>query len=102
MSAESLTGSELLLLESRQSIERGRDQQHDGGRDQACRVADQGEPLDQAHDSIDSSAHVICFEAANEAVEDFRGWADAEEERDFDEDEDEGGDAVRWVVSRGV
>ena len=92
--AQRLTRRKLLLLKPRERIESRSDQQHDRSRDQARRVADQGKPLDQAHNAIDGGAHVIRLEAADEAVEGFGGRAYAQEERDFDEDEDEGGDAV--------
>lgn len=94
LATKRLTSGEFLLLEPSQRVESGRNEQHDSGSDQARRVADQREPLDHAHSRVDSGAHVVCFEAADEAVEGFRGRADAQEERDFDEDEDESGDAV--------
>lgn len=50
--------------------------------------------MDHTHDGVDGGAHVVRLEAADESVEGFGGWADAQEERDFDEDEDEGRDAV--------
>ena len=94
LSTKSLTRSKLLLLQPRQRVKRCREQQHDGSGDQACRVADERQPLDQTHDAVDARAHVVRLEAADEAVEAFGSWADAQEERDFDEDEDESGDAV--------
>lgn len=50
--------------------------------------------MNHTHDGVDGGTHVIRLEAADEAVEGFGGRAYAQEERDFDEDEDEGGDAV--------
>jgi hypothetical protein len=75
LSTESLTRSELLLLQTRQRVERRGDQQHHSSRNQARRITNQGEPLDDAHDTVDSGAHVIRLEAADEAVEGFRSWA---------------------------
>jgi hypothetical protein len=89
-----LTRRKLLLLQPRERIESRSDQQHDRSRDQARGVADDGEELDDAHDEVDGGAHVVCLEAADEGVEVLRGGADAQQKRDFDEDEDEGGDAV--------
>ena len=94
LSAKRLTRSKFLLLQPSQRVERRSDQQHDCRSNQARRVANQGQPLDHAHDSIDAGAHVVCFEAADKAVEDFGGRTDAQEEGDFNEDEDEAGNAV--------
>ena len=55
-------------------------------------LGSQTEPLHQAHDTVDASAHVVCREAANEGVEGWGGWADSEEEGDFDEDEGQAGE----------
>lgn len=95
MAAQSLTRRELLLLQASKRIECRGNQQHDSGCDQTCRVADEREPLDYAHCGVDGGAHVVGFEAADEGVEFLGGRADAQEEGDFDEDEDEAGDAVR-------
>ena len=92
--AQRLTRRKLLLLQPRERIKRRGDQQYDRGRDQARRVPDDGEELDDAHDEVDGGAHVVCLEASDEGVEVLRGRADAQQERDFDEDEDEGGDAA--------
>jgi hypothetical protein len=81
-----LTRRKLLLLEPRERIESRSNKQHNRSRDQARRVADQREELDDAHGEVDGGAHVICLEAADEGVEVLGGWADAEEEGDFDED----------------
>ena len=74
--SQRLTGSELLLLEASEGVEQGGDQQHDGAGDQARSIADERKPLHQAHDAVDGGAHVVCLEAADEAVEVFRGRAD--------------------------
>ena len=54
--------------------------------------------MHKRHDAVHASAHVVCSEAADEDVEFFGGGADAEEEGDFDEYEDEAGDAVGMFV----
>jgi hypothetical protein len=97
--AQRLTRRKLLLLQPRERIKGRGNQKHDRSRDQARRVADDGEELDDAHDEIDGGAHVVCLEAADEGVEVLGCRADAQQERDFDEDEDEGGDAVRKEIS---
>lgn len=53
--------------------------------------------MDDAHGQIDSSAHVVGLEFADECVKRGRGRADAQEERDFDEENDEGADPGRVI-----
>ena len=50
---------------------------------------DQAQPLDQAHDSVDDSAHVIRRESSNEVVKGWGSWANAKEYRYFHEYEGE-------------
>ena len=49
----------------------------------------QAEPLDQAHDSVDDSTHVVCRESSNEVVKGWGSWANAKEYRYFHEYEGE-------------
>ena len=78
-----------------QQVKDGREQQEDGGGDQAGgRRQDQAEPLHQAHDAVHGGAHVVGAEAAHELVELGRGRADAQQEGDLEEDEDQAGDPV--------
>ena len=49
--------------------------------------------MDDGEDEVDGGAHVVCFEAADEAVEAGGGGTDAEEEWDFDEEDYEAGDS---------
>lgn len=86
LSAQRLTRGKLLLLQPRQSVERSSDKQHDRRRDQARGVADQRQPLHHAHDGVDGGAHIVGLEAADEGVEFLGRRADAQQERDFDED----------------
>lgn len=101
LAAQSLTRRKLLLFQTSKRIECRGNQQHNSGCDQTCRVADERKPLDYAHCGVDGGAHVVGFEAADEGVEFLGGRADAQEEGDFDEDEDEAGDAV-WGRSAGL
>lgn len=48
-------------------------------------ILDDAQPLDQAHDPVNSCAHVVRSETADEGVEGWGRWADAEEKRYFDE-----------------
>lgn len=93
LSTQRLTALKRLSLKSRQRIENRRNQQKNRRSDQTRRVSNQAQPLNQAHDSVDRRAHVVRLEASDEGVEGRGGRADAQEEGDFDEDEDEGGDA---------
>ncbi len=60
----------------------------------------QRQPLDERHDAVDSGAHVVGFEAADEGVEAGGGGADAQEEGDFYEEDYEGGDAGARALAR--
>lgn len=95
MSAERLAADEALPSDTRKRVEHCSNKQKDCGGDQTCCIGDQAKPLDDAHDEVYGSAHVVRLEAADEAIKCGRGRADAEEQGDFDEDEDECADAVR-------
>jgi len=95
-----LAAHKLLMLQARKRIERRSQQQKHSHRNQPTRIYEKREPLREAHDKVYTSAHVVCCEAADEAVKAGRGRADAQEEWDFDEEDDEGGNSV--VVKRSV
>ena len=50
--------------------------------------------MDDGEHEVDGGAHVVGLEAADEGVEAGRGRADAQQERDLDEEDDEAGDAA--------
>ena len=81
------------MLQSRQRIERCRDHQHHGRCDQATAGHNYAQPLNHRHDSVDGGPHVIRGEAPDEGIEFGRGRAYSQEQRDFNKDEDEAGDA---------
>lgn len=88
---------ELLALEARQCIEDGCDQQEDSRNDQASGLRPDADPLYDAHYEVYGGAHVVGAEFADEGVKFGRGWADAEEERYLDEDDNEGTDSVLLI-----
>jgi hypothetical protein len=92
MATQRLAALERLTLDASQRIEQGGDKEHDRGRNQTGGIYRNANELYDTHDTIDCRAHVIGFEFADEGVEFGRGWADAEEEWNFDEDDDEGAD----------
>lgn len=97
MATQRLASLERLALETSERIEEGGNKEHDSGRNQTGSIYRNANKLNNTHDSIDSGAHVIGLEFADEGVEFGRGWADAEEERDFNEDDDEGADEAYYA-----
>lgn len=63
-----LAAHETLSLESGDEIAGCRKQQHDRCGDQARRIDDDAEPLDQAHGAVDTCAHVVGGESSDERV----------------------------------
>lgn len=90
LASQCLAALELLALESSKRIEDSSDQQKDCRNNQACCHGYDADPLYCTHGEIDSGAHVVRTEFANEGIELGGGWADAEEEGYLDEDDDEG------------
>ena len=98
MSTECLATHERLSPDTRQRVADRRNQQEYCSRDQGGVFRDHGQPLDDGHDEVDGSAHVVGLEAADEAIECGGGWADSEEKGDLDEEDYEGGDAIVLLV----
>ncbi len=96
LSAQRLTAYKFLLFQSCERVARPRKSQHDRRGNQAARADDDAEPLYQGHGAVDSSAHVIRREAADENVELGGRGTDSQQERDFDEYEDERGAAAQF------
>lgn len=90
---------ERLALESSQGIKNGSNQEEDSCDNQASCLGPDADPLYSAHDEVDGGAHVVGAEFADEGVELRGGRADAEEERDFDEDDNKGAYSVQRVSS---
>lgn len=97
MSAQSLAALERLALETSKRVEDGSEGQEDGADDQAGRLRPDANPLYSAQHGVEPSAHVIRLNLADEGIE-LRGrWADAEEQRNLDEDDEEGRHSVDVV-----
>lgn len=56
--------------------------------------------MDDRHDEVDRSAHVVRLKAADESIEVLRGRADAEEKGYLDEDDNEGADTMAVSMAR--
>lgn len=93
MPTQCLAPYKTLSLNPSQQIEECRKQQEHRRSHQARRAEDEAEPLDHAQNAVERRAHVVCLKAADEGVELGGRRADAQEERDLDEDDDEGGDS---------
>jgi hypothetical protein len=89
LSTQCLAALELLPLEASKRIEDGSNQQKYSGNNQAGCLGPDADPLHCAHYKVDGGAHVVGSEFADEGIEFGRSRADAQEERDFDEDDDE-------------
>ena len=98
LSTERLTAHKLLLFQPRQRVARSCEKQHNRCSNQAAGINYDAQPLNQGHDTIDSGAHVVRGEAADEGVELCRCRADSQEERDFDENEDQRGATARSML----
>jgi hypothetical protein len=69
LSAECLAALKSLALETRQCVEDGSNQQHNGCSDQAGRVGYEAEPLDEAHYKVYAGAHVVGAKFTDKGVE---------------------------------
>lgn len=92
--AERLGADELLVLDSGQEVAQRGGSQDDGFRDEGRGPRDDAEPLDESHDAVRGGAHVVGRDFAHVAIESARSRADAQQQRDLDEDDDEGRRAV--------
>jgi len=87
MASKCLAPGEVLALKCSNEVEDGGDHKNDGCRDQTCCMENDAEPLDSAHNAIDSCAHIIRGESSDKLIKGGRGRADSKQERDFNEDE---------------
>jgi hypothetical protein len=86
------------VLEGSHEVAEGRRGEEDGGGDEARGARDDGQPLHDGHDAVGARAHVVTRDLADGGVKGGRGRADAQQQRDLDEEDDKGRDAV--VCSR--
>lgn len=97
LSAQGLAALECLTLEASKRVEDGGEREEDGAYDQACCLRPNADPLYSAQHGVERSAHIVCLNLAHETIE-LRGrWADAKEQRDFDEYNEEGRHSVGLV-----
>jgi hypothetical protein len=89
---------ESLALDTSQRIHETGNQQEDGSGNQTRWPCHETDPLNDAHDAVNGSAHIVCLEFADEGIE-LRGRrADAEEKWDFEKDDDKGTHSVAMLV----
>ena len=95
--AQSLAALERLALETSKRVEDGGEGQEDGADDQAGRLRPDANPLYSAQHGVEPSAHVVRLNLADEGIELGGRRADAEEQRNLDEDDEEGRHSVDLV-----
>jgi len=87
MATKSLATNKALLLQAGEGVERGGNEKEDSRCDEASGLENKRQPLDERHDPIDASTHKVGLETADEVVEARRGRADAQEQRDLEEED---------------
>jgi hypothetical protein len=97
LSTQRLAALECLTLQASQGVENRSNHKDHGSSDQAGRLGPDADPLYGAHNKVYGGAHIVGAEFADERVELGRRWADAEEERYFDEDDDKGAYSVEAI-----
>jgi hypothetical protein len=93
--AECFATHEALSFHTGQSIESSSNGEEYRRGNKTRSLLDETEPLDDRHDEVDSSAHIVCRESPHEGVKLRRCRADAHEEWYFNEDNEERARAVR-------
>jgi hypothetical protein len=88
-----------LALEASQRVENRGDHEEHRCHDQTSGLRPDADPLYSAHYEVYGGAHVVGAEFTDKRIELGRRGADAEEERYFDEDDDEGAHSVNAVSS---
>ncbi|KAB8338737.1 hypothetical protein FH972_021682 [Carpinus fangiana] len=84
-----LAANEALSPDTCERVEERRNEQNNCRGEQAGRTSgDQCQPLHNAHNQVDGGAHVVGLKAADEGVELGRSRADAQQQRDLDEEDD--------------
>lgn len=99
-STQCLASHKRLALERRQSVADTRERKEDAGDKEGRGAIDAGQEDDDGHDAVSGGARVVGRDLADEVVEGGRGRADAEEERDFDEENHKGEAPVCVCVTR--
>ena len=97
LSTQSLAALERLALETSKRVEDGGEGKEDGAYDQTGRLRPDADPLYSAQHGVESSAHVIRLNLADEGVELGGRRANTKEQRNLDEDDEEGRHSVDLV-----
>ena len=101
MTAESFAGDKVLVLEASYAVASSRQQHDDACRNQAAAGVDDAEDLENAHDSVHGSSHVVGGDLPDDGVKLGRCRTYSEEEGDLDEDENEGAASVESATCFG-
>jgi len=98
LAAQCLAANKGLALDASKEIADARESEDDSGGNQASRSTDKRQPLHESHDAVGARAHVVGGDLANSGIERGRGWADAQEQGDLDEEDNEGGHTTGALV----
>jgi hypothetical protein len=90
LATQRLATHEVLVLQSGESVEKGGESEENRGGNQTAGTRGQASPLDGAHGPVHGGAHIVARDFPDEAVELGARRANAEQERDLDEQDDEG------------
>lgn len=93
LATERLASDKGLSLDAGEKITEGGEQEEDAGGDQGTPSKCGADELDDGHDKVCRGAEVVCGNLADKLVKLARRRADAEEERDFDEEDEKGRNA---------
>lgn len=97
--AKGLAADEGLPAEAGEEIADGRQRQENGRCNQAANGDEYAEILDHGHDDIGGGAEVVGRNLADKLVELARGWADAQEKRHLDEQDEEGRGTIHPILA---
>ncbi|KAL3962548.1 hypothetical protein ACCO45_004071 [Purpureocillium lilacinum] len=98
LAAERLAADKGLALDAGQQVADGGEREEDTRGDEGAAAEGDADEHDGAHDAVGGRAHVVGRDLADELVKLGRGRADAEEQRHFDEEDQEGECAGRVSV----
>lgn len=99
LAAKRLASDEGLPLDAGKQVADASKQEEDGRGDQGAPPKRSADKLEDGHGEVCAGAHVVGRDLANKLIKLARGWTNAEEERDFDE-EDKKGRGAKVHVSR--
>lgn len=100
VTAQGLAANECLSLDACKAVADRRKKQENSRGDERRAPVDTAHELDDGHDKIGGGTHVVCRNSADEGVELAGGRADAQQERDFDEQDQEGRGTLDLLAAR--